>query len=242
MARESGTERYSRQTAFHGVGRAGQQKLSEACITIVGMGALGTAAADRLCRAGIGRLRLIDDDIVELSNLQRQALYTEADIGKLKAETSRARLHEINSEIHIETICERLANDNSFLQGASLVLDCTDNPEARFLINSQCHALGVPWVHGAVAGASGVVFAIVPGGACFRCLYPDTTIHGETAATIGVLNPLTAIVGALQANEAMKLLLGRPAPGLLMLDIWNDVFEYIEVKRDLDCPVCGGKA
>jgi len=236
-------ERYSRQIAFYGIGEHGQRKLGGARAAIVGLGALGTAAADRLCRAGISYLRLIDDDEVELSNIQRQSLYTMADVGSKKAETSAARLREINPEIKIEPLVTRLTKaGDEMISGVDLVLDCTDNAAARYLINETCHRFGLPWVHGAAAGSGGAVFAIVPGGACFRCLYPDTVAasSGGTAETYGMLNTLTAIVGALEANEALKIILGKPVCGLLMLDVWNGVFEYIDARRDPDCPVCGG--
>jgi adenylyltransferase/sulfurtransferase len=233
--------RYSRQTAFYGIGEAGQRKLSSARVAIVGLGALGTAAADRLCRAGIGYLRLIDGDAVELSNLQRQSLYSEADLGKPKAETSVARLREINSEItvtplrmRIEAVCDPALSD------VDLVLDCTDNAAVRYIINETCRKFNIPWIHGAAAGSTGSVFAVVPGGACFRCLYPDTSITemGDTAATLGMLNSLTAIVGALEAGEAIKALVGAPTSGLMMFDVWSGVFEFIETQRDPACPVC----
>ena len=233
-------ERFSRQIAFYGIGSDGQRRLSAARVAIVGLGALGTVAADRLCRAGIGYLRLIDSDKVELSNLQRQLLYTEADLGKLKVIASSARLREINSEITIESLQIRLENaDDSALKGVDIVLDCTDNAAVRYLINDGCRKSGIPWIHGAAAGSGGVVLAVVEGGACFRCLYPDADDGGETAATLGMLNPLTAVVGALQANEAMKVLTGTPTSGLMMFDIWNGVFEYIAAGRNPDCPVCG---
>jgi adenylyltransferase/sulfurtransferase len=233
-------ERFSRQIAFYGIGSDGQRRLSVARLAIVGLGALGTVAADRLCRAGVGYLRLIDSDRVELSNLQRQLLYAEADLGKSKVIASAARLREINSEITIEPLQTRLesANDPA-LQDVDIVLDCTDNAAVRYLINESCRKSGIPWIHGAAAGSGGVVFAVVEGTACFRCLYPDADAGGETAATLGMLNPLTAIVGALQANEAVKVLVGAPTSGLMMFDIWNGVFEYIAAGCNPDCPVCG---
>jgi adenylyltransferase/sulfurtransferase len=233
-------ERYSRQIAFYGIGAEGQQKLSAARVAIIGLGALGTAAADRLCRAGIGFLRLVDSDVVELSNLQRQSLYTEADVGAVKVTASAARLREISSAAIIETVHKRIigAGDAVF-SGVDVVLDCTDNAAVRRIINAECHRLQIPWIHGAAAGSGGVVFAVIPGGACFRCLYPGAEIEGDTAGTLGMLNPLTATVGALQANEAMKIIVGAPTAGLMMFDIWNGVFEFIRTERDADCAVCG---
>ena len=235
-------DRYSRQIAVNGIGEDGQKKLSAACVCIVGLGALGTAAADRLSRAGVGVLRLIDDDSVELSNLQRQTLYSEAVIGLAKLDAAVRRLCEINSIIEIETYKYRLNAENAtfLLRDCDVVLDCTDNIAARHVINKACHAQKVPWVNGAAAGSAGTVFAVVPNGACFRCLYPNDNITGETADTLGMLGTLTGIVGALQANEAIKLIVGSKPAGLMMIDIWHNTFEFIQIERNPDCPVCGG--
>ncbi|MCL2401080.1 MAG: HesA/MoeB/ThiF family protein [Oscillospiraceae bacterium] len=233
-------ERFSRQIAFRGIGEDGHHKLNTARIAIVGVGALGTVAADRLCRAGIGYLRLIDPDVVELSNLQRQMLYTEADIGKSKAATAQKHLQAINSEITIDALQTRIESaDDSVMQGVDIIIDCTDNARVRYLINESCHKSGIPWIHGAAAGSTGVVCAMVKGRACFRCLYADAEGKGDTAATLGMLSTLTSVVGSLEANEAMKVLVGAPTAGLMMFDIWSGTFEYIETSPDPDCPVCG---
>ena len=243
MPRRSGgitlpDERYSRQIAFHGLGEAGHAKIGSATVAIVGLGALGTAAADRLCRAGIGSLRLIDPDKVELSNLQRQSLYTEADIGAYKVEAAALRLHEINGGVSITSIIGELSNAHLGSPGA--VADCTDNMAARALLNDLCYARRLPWVHGAAAGSLGVVLPILPGRACFRCLYPDEPDSGDTAATLGMLNSLTAIVGAFQANEIIKIIVGSPSSPMMMFDIWGSTFEFIDIGRNDECPVCGG--
>ncbi|MCL1829057.1 MAG: HesA/MoeB/ThiF family protein [Oscillospiraceae bacterium] len=235
--------RFSRQIAFPGIGENGQRKLSSSRIAIVGLGALGTVAADRLCRAGVGFLRLIDHDTVELSNLQRQLLFTEEDVGKSKVKASAARLFEINSGSTTEPVTRRLTDSGDpAIRDVDVVLDCTDNAEARYLINEGCVRSGTPWVHGAAAGSFGRVFAIVPNGACFSCLHPraeDTS--GDTAATLGMLNTTTAAVGALEANETLKILVNAPLSGLMMFDLWSGAFEYVGVVRDPDCPVCGGR-
>ena len=235
-------EQYSRQIAFNGIGGDGQKKLSASRVCIVGLGALGTAAADRLCRAGVGALRLVDDDSVELSNLQRQTLYSAEDIGKLKLDAAEHRLLEINSSMEIETCKCRLdaLNAAPLFGGCDVVLDCTDNIAARHVINEECHALKMPWIHGAAAGSAGTVFTVTPKGPCFRCLYPEAGITGETANTLGMLGTLTGIIGTLQANEAIKLIVDAAPMGLLMLDIWHNTFEIIQIERNQDCPVCGG--
>ena len=235
-------ERYSRQIAFNGIGEGGQRKLGASRVCIVGLGALGTAAADRLCRAGVGALRLIDDDYVEPSNLQRQTLYIEADVGDYKCRAAAKRLWEINSEmkVYVEKYALDASNANGLLKGCDVVLDCTDNFAARHIINETCHKLVTPWIHGAAAGSTGTVFAVVPGGPCFRCLYPNPDLSGESAATSGMLGTLTGIVGALQANEAIKLLVGAEPAGLLMFDVWRGTFDTVPLERNPGCPVCGG--
>ena len=148
----------------------------------------------------------------------------------------------MNKDTKIEISKCRLDEPNAhrLLTKCDAVLDCTDNYAARHVINNACHALKTPWVHGAAAGSSGVVLVVLPGGACFRCLYPHDIIKAETADTLGMLGTLTGIIGALQANEAIKLIVGAKPVGYLMLDIWNNTFETLQIERNPDCPVCGG--
>ena len=236
--------RYARQIAFREICTDGQRIISNARVAIVGMGALGSASANNLARAGVGFLRLIDSDTADITNLQRQLLYTESDVesGVPKAIAAAKHMRDINSTIEIETRVTRLDTDNcaEFLRGIDLVLDGTDNIETRFLINKTCIGLGIPWVYGAALGSTGAVMPIVPGGACFRCLFPEDIGTGETCATHGVLGSLPMIVSSLQVTQAMKILLYRPGSGLITFDIWNNVCESIKIGRNPECADCGG--
>ena len=236
--------RYARQIAFREIGEVGQKKLQNVRIAIVGLGALGSASANNLARAGVGFLRLIDSDTADITNLQRQLLYTEADVAAQtpKAIAAARHLSEINSEVELEPRVTRLDTGNctELLRGIDLVLDGTDNIETRFLINKACIDLGIPWVYGAALGSTGAVMPVVPDGACFRCLFPEDIGTGESCATHGVLGSLTMIVSSLQVTAAMKILLGRPGSGLIMFDIWSNKIEQIEIERNPGCADCGG--
>ena len=234
--------RYSRQIAFSKIGTQGQERILQARIAIVGMGALGSASANNLARAGIGLLRLIDSDTVEITNLQRQLLYTEADAKSdvPKVDAARLYLQKINSEIEIDSVKEKLTPSNAedLLSNIDIVIDGTDNIDARYLINETCNKLGIPWVYGAALGSTGAVFACIPGSVCFRCLFPEDNSTGESCITNGVLHSLTTIVSSLQVTEAMKILMGVPTSGFLTFDIWNNYFECIKIEQNPDCPVC----
>lgn len=238
--------RYSRQEILRDIGPAGQAKLREARVTIVGCGALGTVAAELLVRAGIGSLYIIDRDIVELSNLQRQTLFIEEDVYRraAKAEAAVARLSKINSEVRIEGLAVELSPANALehLSGSSVVVDATDNYSARFLINEACLTLGIPWVYGGAVGTGGVVASFIPEGACFRCLFnelPSVGV-GESCDVAGVLGPATSVVASLQAVEAMKIIIDprHVRSDLCELDLWKNRFDNIPLVKDPACPVC----
>ena len=235
--------RYARQIAFREIGTDGQNKLQKAHVAIIGLGALGSASANNLVRAGVGYLRLIDSDTADITNLQRQMLYTEVDVADAtpKAIAAAQHLREINSTITIEPHTVRLNAENcaELLSGVDLVIDGTDNIETRYLINKTCLDLGITWVYGAALGSTGAVMPIVPNGACFRCLFPEGIGTGESCVTRGVLGSLTMIVSSLQVTAAMKILLGKPSSELITFDIWNSAFERIEIERNPDCPDCG---
>jgi adenylyltransferase/sulfurtransferase len=242
------TERYAKQVLFYGIGPEGQRALGAATVAIVGLGALGTVIADTLCRAGVGALRLVDRDFVELSNLQRQTLFTERDAQERlpKAVAAARRLGEINSSIRIEPLIRDLhpGNTEATLRGADLVLDGTDNIETRLLINDACLKLGIPWVYGAALGAQGNAMTILPGQTpCLRCLIPDAPPPGAmpTCDSEGVLAPITGLIGAWEAAEALRLLTGQPPrPGLLLADVWQGDVRVVELERRPDCPACRG--
>lgn len=241
-------ERYDKQVLFRGIGPEGQRALGAATVAIMGLGALGTVIADTLCRAGVGTLRLIDRDFVELSNLQRQTLFTEADAQERlpKVVAAARRLAEINSTITIEPLIRDLHAGNALeiLQGADLVLDGTDNLETRLLVNDACLELGIPWVYGAALGAQGNAMTIIPGETpCLRCLIADVPPPGvmPTCDSEGVLAPLTGIIGSWEAAEALRLLTGQPPrQGVLLADVWHGDMRIVELDRRADCPACGG--
>jgi adenylyltransferase/sulfurtransferase len=240
--------RYSRQILFGPIGREGQKRLAEARIALVGCGALGAAQADLLARAGVGHLRLIDRDYVEASNLQRQTLFDEADAaaGLPKAIAAQQRLHRVNSSITIEPVVSDLtpANAEELLGGAALILDGTDNAETRDLINDFAVARQVPWIYGAAVAARGMTFTVRPGEtACLACIFPDRAqATTETCDTSGVLSWTVNWVAALQAAEAVKLLVGDQAAlrrTLISGDLWRNEFREIVPRRDEQCRACG---
>ncbi len=241
--------RYSRQERFAPIGEAGQQRLAAARVLVCGCGALGSLIAERLARSGVGALRLVDRDWVELSNLQRQTLFTEEDArqARPKAVAAADALTQINGSLELEPIVEDVGFHNlaALAEGCDLILDGTDNFETRFLINDYCIQASVPWVHGGCLGASGQVMTIVPGvTACFRCLLPDLPPRDaiESCDTAGVLGPAVGLVACLQAAEALKLLSGNQpqiCPGLMVLDTWNTEFRIVNLKPRSDCQTCG---
>lgn len=243
--------RYIRQEILYGFGREGQEKLLQSRVAVIGMGALGSAAADRLARAGIGYLRLIDRDVVELSNLQRQLLYTERDAAgeTPKAAAAAAALRGINSEIEIEPVITDLnrGSIDRLLDGIDLVLDATDNMETRMLINEVCHRRRLPWIYGGVLSTIGMTMNILPedGSPCLRCAFPEQKKNSsrpeETCATAGILNTVTTVIASIECTEAYKILIGDPAVRrtLLYLDLWNNEVDETVIERRPDCPVCG---
>ncbi len=243
------SERYSRQEKFYGIGEAGQAKLGASRVTIIGLGALGSASANYLARSGIGSLRIVDRDYVEYSNLQRQMLYEEQDARDAvpKAEAAARALRRINSEIVIApVICDvSSGNIDALIGDADLVMDATDNVEIRLLINEACHALGKPWIYGGALASYGMTMNFLPGDdqPCLRCAFGELSAGGETCATAGVLGTLTATVAAIQCTEALKILTGSDAvrKTLLAFDMWGNEMDEMEVLKDPECPVCKGR-
>lgn len=208
--------RYDRQQRFDKIGVQGQQRIEAARVVIIGMGALGSVIAEQLARAGVGFIRIIDRDTVEWSNLQRQALYTEADAiaGLAKVQAAAARLLEINSEVIIEPIAADVTAENigGFTADVDLIIDGTDNFEIRFLINDVAWDRNLPWIHGGCTGASGQVFTFIPGETiCFQCLVPSVPDPSSvpTCDTAGVLGPATHTIASLQAMAAIKTIVQR---------------------------------
>lgn len=243
--------RYSRQERFAPIGIAGQARLSHARVAIIGCGALGTAIAEQLCRAGVGFLRLIDRDFVEWSNLQRQSLFSEDDARSSapKAVAAAERLRAINSTCVIEPLVEdlRAANAERLLAGVDLVLDGCDNFPTRHLVNEVCCKQGTPWIYGACVGSYGLSVAILPGQTpCLRCLQDELPGAGETPTcdTAGIIPPAVQMVAAWQVAEALKLLTGDLAAvrrELWASDLWRGTFQRLRLDqwRQPGCAVCG---
>lgn len=250
ISEPAGGDRYSRQSRFWGIGPAGQQRLGAGHVLVVGCGALGSAGVNLLARAGIGRITIVDRDFVELSNLQRQLLFDEADAaaGLPKAVAAARAVARINSEVEVRPFVADVtpANVEELVAAADVVLDGTDNFETRYLVNDACVKRGVPWVYGGAVGSTGMSMTIVPGEtACFRCLFPAPPPVGsmETCETAGVLAAGIVTVAAIQCAEVLKLLVGdreNRSRGLTAVDVWtNDHLQAEGRLRDPDCTCCG---
>ncbi len=245
-------ERYSRQVRFPPLGAEGQARLAAGRVAIVGCGALGSVVAMALVRAGVGFLRLIDRDLPEPSNLPRQVLFDEADVVKGIPKTVAAQrcLERINSSAAVEPVVADLtaANCSELLAGVDLIVDGSDNFEARFLVNEYSCREAVPWVHGGAIGAEGRVLTVLPGRtACLRCLIPEPPAAGAlpTCDTAGILGPAALVVGAVESVEAIKLLSGgATALGnrLFVCDLWEGLWRTVDLEplARQGCPTCRG--
>lgn len=236
-------ERYARHLVLAELGGPGQQRLKAARVAIVGLGGVGAPAALYLTAAGVGVLRLIDPDVVSLSNLQRQIAFSGDDIGEPKVEAGRRRLAGLNPHVGIEPAPERLTPDNAgrLLQDCDLVLDGTDDFETRFAVNAACVAAGVPLVSGALGRWSGQV-GVFAGRPCYRCLVPEAPPEAETCARVGVVGALAGVVGSMAALEAIKLITGAGEAltgRLLLYDGLAGTARTVRVAADPTCPVCG---
>lgn len=245
------SERYSRQILFPPIGEKGQQRLLHSSVVLVGCGALGTVSASLLIRAGLGSLRIVDRDFIELSNLQRQSLFEESDARESlpKAVAAERRLRAINSDAKIEGIVSDLTSRNALdlLSGCSLILDGTDNFESRMLVNDAAISLGIPWIYAAAVGSYGVTFTIrSPETACLACLLEtrdsqEMTGAEETCDTVGILNGAANLVASIQATEAIKSLSGDTTAlndRLVSYDVWKNRPQSIQVARNPWCRAC----
>lgn len=239
--------RYSRQILLPQIDVAGQEKLLDAQVLIIGAGGLGSPAAMYLAAAGVGRIALSDHDAVDLSNLQRQILHGTPDIGRPKAESAQDALRRLNPDVAVLPIPRKLEGEDLLAQAAraGVVLDCSDNFATRFAVNRACVETATPLVSGAVIRFEGQVAVFTPGredSPCYNCLYPDQGEEDASCVRNGVIAPLPGIVGAMQALETLKLLLGlgRSLAGrLLLLDALAMEWQTLRLPRNPACPTCG---
>jgi len=240
-------ERYSRHIILTEVGGLGQTKLLESKILVIGAGGLGSPTALYLAAAGVGTLGIIDHDIVDISNLQRQILHGTSDVGQSKVVSAKATLNEINPDVEIVMYQQRLSSENVFqlFEDYDLVIDGCDNFPTRYLINDACVMMGKPNIHGSIFQFEGQVTIFYPGkGPCYRCLYPSPPPPGmaPSCQEAGVFGVLPGIVGSVQAVEAIKVLLeiGDPLIGqLLLFDALGMSFKRMRLHQDSECPICG---
>jgi adenylyltransferase/sulfurtransferase len=245
-------ERYARQIVFPGLAVAGQRRLNHGRVLVVGVGGLGSWTSELLTRAGVGFLRLVDDDVVELANIHRQSLYDEGQATQRlpKVHAAAARLAAINSETMIDPVQSRMDRTNiaRLAEGVNLIVDGTDNFAARFLINDYAVKAGVPWVMAGVVQGEGQVMSVLPGrSACLRCVLEELPLpcQDRQCRSSGVLGPAVAAVAAIQTMETLKILADRTdmlAAAVLKVDLWGNKIQEIAAGKSsirTDCPCCG---
>ncbi|WP_299739556.1 thiazole biosynthesis adenylyltransferase ThiF [uncultured Rossellomorea sp.] len=242
-------DRYSRQTLFTPIGTAGQNRIRDKHVLVIGAGALGTGIAEALVRAGIGKLTIVDRDYVEWSNLQRQQLYNERDARNRlpKAIAAKKRLQAINSTVEIEGhILDAMPEEMSWLaRGVDLILDATDNFDTRMIINDVSQKYSIPWIYGACVGSYGISLTILPGiTPCLQCLIERVPIGGLTCDTAGIISPAVSMVVAYQSTEALKLLVGdieALSHKVVSFDLWKNEHTSMDVRKLKrgSCPSCG---
>jgi adenylyltransferase/sulfurtransferase len=232
-------ERYRRQILVEKLGKEGQNTLFKKHVVIIGGGGLGSTSANILVRAGIGSINIIDNDIVDITNLHRTSLFNEEDIGQCKSHILEKKLQIINSNVNVKGIKRNITDKTieSTIANADLILDGTDNMETRFLINEAAVKHNIPWIYGGVHTTTGMVMGIIPRKTpCLTCIshnFSDTRI-GE----IPVFANLPLTIASIQCTEAVKLLLENKVSGLIIYDIWTQQFEHLDIKRNPTCPCC----
>ena len=239
-------DRYSRQVMLESIGYEGQTRLRGSHACIIGAGGLGHPIAARLAGMGVGRIRLVDRDVVELSNLHRQALFTERDVGRVKVEAAAERLGQMNSDVIIEAVAMSVsdANARSIVDGCDVVIDALDSVNARYALNRACVDAGIPFVSGAAVGVSGQALTVVPGRtACYHCVFPALDEDAMPTCSIEGVNPaVLSIVGGIEAAEAARILTGKePALGGRILHVDIDSMDFVSTRtfRADECPACG---
>ena len=238
--------RYQRQIIMPEVGSTGQRKLLDASVLLVGAGGLGSPAALYLTAAGIGKIGIIDFDVVDASNLHRQILHGHSDIGRPKVDSAADRLREINPDVDLVTYNEPLISHNAFdvIRPYDVVVNGTDNFPVRYLVNDACYMLKKPLVDGMIFRFEGQATVFQPGSGCYRCLFPSPPPPGAvpSCAEAGVLGVLPGIIGSIEAVEAIKLILGEGTSlvnRLLIFDSLPMEFRQVKIRRDPSCPLCG---
>lgn len=244
-------DRYVRQIRYAPLGLAGQERLTQSKALVCGCGALGCMAANILVRAGVGWVRIVDRDLVETHNLQRQTLFDEQDVaaGLPKAVAAAEKLRKANSQVRVEGIVADLRPDNihHLAQGVDVIVDGTDNFQTRFLLNDFAVQQGIPWIYGGCLGAEGQTMTILPGQTpCLRCLLPECPAPGSlpTCDTAGILPPIVGVIASIEAIEAIKILSGHPeaiSPYLTVVELWDSCIRQVSVaqlREQVDCPAC----
>lgn len=249
MLREDQIERYSRQIILPNIGGKGQEKLLNARVLIIGAGGLGSPASLYLAAAGIGTLGIVDSDAVETNNLQRQILHSTNTVGKPKADSAKERISELNPDVKVININKRLTSGNilDVIKDYDIIIDGTDNFPTRFLVNDACILAKKPLSHGGIFRFDGQAMTIIPGkGPCYRCLFPEPPPPGSmpSCQEAGILGAVAGVIGVIQANEVLKLILGigEPLVGrLLVFNALESSFRIVKVPKNKDCAICGEK-
>ncbi len=248
--------RYSRQILFKPIGAKGQEKLRKSKVCVIGCGGLGSVIISNLSRSGIGYLRIVDKDNLDITNLQRQILYNELDlkINLGKVFIAERKIKEINSEITVDSVFETVSRDNidKIIENIDIILDATDNFLTRQIINEASFRQNIPWIFGSVAASYGMVFNIIPQKTfCFNCIFSDKELRNlsdndnfETSSNVGILNTIVNLIASIQTTEALKYLLGyeeKMLKDLLFIDIWDYSFEFLKIKHSQEkkCSICG---
>lgn len=234
-------KRYQRQTLVPEIGKKGQLLLKDKTVLIIGGGGLGSSSSEILTRIGVGKIILVDFDVVQESNLHRTSLFSEQDINTSKASTLEKKLHTINSKTIIKAHDIKITNENieSFTASIDLIIDATDNVDTRFLINTICLKKNIPWVYAGVYSTVGMVMAILPKQTpCFSCLTNNVPQQNNEIPVMGNVPMITA---GIQCTEAIKILLGKPVSGLIIYDIWKQNFDQLMIKKNPICKSCGKK-
>jgi adenylyltransferase/sulfurtransferase len=240
-------DRYGRHILLPDFGEDGQARISSSTAVVVGCGGLGGTIAGLLVRAGVGTVVIVDDDLVEISNLHRQVLFRELDLGRSKAEAAAEHLGQMNSLVGVIPKALRVDGSNieALIDGADIVLDGSDNMETRFVINDACVKHGIPWIYGGAVATNGMSMTVVPGRTpCLTCVFKTLPRPGSlpTGSKVGVLSTVPYVMGSIQATEALKVLLGlEPRPGLMNIDLWTGDHRVIETSIDEACPTCQGR-